>query len=336
MKSYNLYQVDSFTKEKFTGNPAGVITNADGLSDEQMQRIARELNNSETAFIFQAESESSSNSTKHDTKPYTKNRSKNYDVHVRFFTPSMEVPMCGHATIAAHYARAHELNLESSQVIQKVGAGILPVDLIRTDNLSVNQSENNDQHDYKVVMTQGDIVFDHPLDFDIVGVICEALGVTSADLVDNAPIQIVSTGHSKVMICIKSYQQLKQLNPDFEELIEISESIGCNGFLVFSKDSPVELANEYFINARMFGPALGINEDPVNGSSGGALGAYLVEHNLIDSKDKSKIQFKVRQGFSVNRLGEVDVEIELDEKGNPITGKIMGEAVIIFKTELVI
>lgn len=52
MKKYRIYQVDSFTTQKLYGNPAGVVTNADGLNDEQMQRIARELNNSETAFIL--------------------------------------------------------------------------------------------------------------------------------------------------------------------------------------------------------------------------------------------------------------------------------------------
>ncbi|WP_339076621.1 PhzF family phenazine biosynthesis isomerase [Clostridioides difficile] len=79
------------TKEKFTGNPAGVITNADGLSESQMQKIARELNNSETAFIF---------------NNLAKNHQENYDVHIRFFTLTNEVPICGHATIAAHYVRS--------------------------------------------------------------------------------------------------------------------------------------------------------------------------------------------------------------------------------------
>ena len=55
-RKYNLYQIDSFTKEKLTGNPAGVITNADGLTDSEMQKIARELNNSETAFIISSDS----------------------------------------------------------------------------------------------------------------------------------------------------------------------------------------------------------------------------------------------------------------------------------------
>lgn len=119
-KKYNLYQIDSFTKENFTGNPAGVITNADGLTTDVMQKIARELNNSETAFIF------SSNSSE-------------YDVHIRFFTPTNEVPICGHATIAAHYARAIENKLQTSRVYHKTGAGILPVDIVK---------ENDD---YKIV-----------------------------------------------------------------------------------------------------------------------------------------------------------------------------------------
>ena len=56
MKTYRIYQIDSFTRDRFHGNPAGVVPNADGLSDEQMQKIARELNNSETAFIFSSNS----------------------------------------------------------------------------------------------------------------------------------------------------------------------------------------------------------------------------------------------------------------------------------------
>lgn len=97
---YRIYQVDSFTKEKLTGNPAGVVTNADGLSDQQMQKIARELNNSETAFIFYPENDA-------------------YDVKVRFFTPTREVLICGHATIAAHYVRAIENQFGTTRVLQK-------------------------------------------------------------------------------------------------------------------------------------------------------------------------------------------------------------------------
>ena len=106
VKTYKIYQVDSFTRDRFHGNPAGVVPDAKGLTDEQMLRIARELNNSETAFMFETDS-------------------PDYDIEVRFFTPTTEVPICGHATIAAHYVRAKERNMEGGTVVQKTKAGIL-------------------------------------------------------------------------------------------------------------------------------------------------------------------------------------------------------------------
>lgn len=302
MKSYNLYQVDSFTKQKFSGNPAGVVTNAAGLNEVQMQKIARELNNSETAFIF---------------PPVD----ADHDLHVRFFTPTMEVPMCGHATIAAHYAYSVENNLPSMQIVQKVGAGNLPVDIVKTGQ------------DYKIIMTQGDIKFESPFNLVIKSRICDALGIVDSDLEPETPIQIVSTGHSKILVCLKSFEQLRLLTPTFSDLIKISHEVGCNGYLVFTKDSPDP---NCFINARMFGPALGINEDPVNGSSGGALGAYLVRHQLIEHSGQHEVRFKVRQGFSVDRPGIVEVVVDIDEAGNPTLGKIIGDAVIVYKAELVV
>src|SRR5665647_706451 len=97
MKKLITYQIDSFTKERFKGNPAGVVVNADGLDDNQMQLIARELNNSETAFLF----------SKDDN---------DCDGVIRYFTPKTEVPTCGHATIAAMYAKAIEDNLDLSLI----------------------------------------------------------------------------------------------------------------------------------------------------------------------------------------------------------------------------
>ena len=95
MKKRIIYQIDSFTKEKFKGNPAGVVVNADGLIDHQMQLIARELNNSETAFLFPPDD-------------------NDCDGVIRYFTPKTEVPTCGHATIASMYAKALEDHLEEA------------------------------------------------------------------------------------------------------------------------------------------------------------------------------------------------------------------------------
>ena len=297
-RKYNLYQVDSFTKEKFTGNPAGVISNADGLTDYEMQKIARELNNSETAFIF------SSNSNE-------------YDAHVRFFTPTNEVPICGHATIAAHYVRATENELETSRVYHKTGAGILPVDIVK---------ENDD---YKIIMTQGRIEFGKIIEGINKEELLAALNIRNSDLLENYEIQIISTGHSKVMVGIRSIATLNTLQPDYNALSKLSKIIKCNGYYVFTVDSK---DSDILIHGRMFAPAIGINEDPVTGNANGPLGAYLVHHNLV-KHNNSLFRFKAKQGEAIKKPGIIEVEVKIEDN-EPVEVKVAGNAVIIFKSEL--
>ncbi|GAA0725008.1 PhzF family isomerase [Clostridium malenominatum] len=297
-RKYNLYQIDSFTKEKLTGNPAGVITNADGLTEYEMQKIARELNNSETAFSF------SSNSSE-------------YDVHIRFFTPTNEVPICGHATIAAHYARAVENGLDTSRVYHKTGAGILPVDVIKKNE------------DYKIVMTQGKVEFGSVIDGVNKEELLKALNIKDSDLLENYEIQIVSTGHSKVMVGIKSIQTLNTLQPDYQRLSNLSKIIKCNGYYVFTVNTQ---HSDILIHGRMFAPAIGINEDPVTGNANGPLGAYLVHHNLVHHNN-SIFKFKAKLGEAINRPGIIEVEVKIEDR-EPVEVKVAGNAVIVFKTEL--
>lgn len=297
-KKYRLFQIDSFTKDKFTGNPAGVITNADGLSESEMQKIARELNNSETAFIF--------SSTSND-----------HDVHIRFFTPTNEVPICGHATIAANYALAIENGLDTTRVYQKTGAGILPVDIIK---------ENDD---YKIVMTQGKVEFGSIIDGVNRNKLIDALGVKQSDLIENQEIQIVSTGHSKVLVGIKNIETLSTLKPNYDALVRLSNNIKCNGYYVFTTDSDNK---DILIHGRMFAPAIGINEDPVTGNANGPLGAYLVRYNLVQH-NRSDFKFRAMQGEAINRSGIIEVEVKI-EKNEPTEVKISGSAVIVFQSEI--
>jgi len=299
-RKYNLYQIDSFTKEKFVGNPAGVITNADGLTSDEMQKIARELNNSETAFIF------SSNSTE-------------YDVETRFFTPTNEVPICGHATIAAHYARAIENKLGTSRIYHKTGAGILPVDIVK---------ENKD---YKITMTQGKIEFGNIIEGIDRNNLLSALNISDEDLLESYPIQIVSTGHSKVMIGIKNIATLNEMKPNYDALSRLSNIIKCNGYYIFTVDSQ---DSDILIHGRMFAPAIGINEDPVTGNANGPLGAYLIHHKLINHDNKLFV-FKAKQGEAIKRSGIIEVEVNI-ENNEPVQVKITGEAVIVFKSELLL
>ena len=251
-KIIRVFQVDSFTKEVFSGNPAGVVLNADGLTDDEMLKIARELNNSETSFILSPDD-------------------PGHEVKVRFFTPTVEVPSCGHATIAAHYVRALVNDLPDCEIIQKIGAGILPVQIKRVQN------------DILISMTQGKIVFEEPLSQNAVLKITDALGISSKDLLTDAPVQIVSTGHSKVLIGVKSEKTVNEISPQLIKLSEISKEINCNGYFVFAfKDDK----NEGLTTGRMFAPAIGISEDPVTGNANGPLGAYLVKHKLVSFSSK--------------------------------------------------
>jgi PhzF family phenazine biosynthesis protein len=228
-KKIVIYQVDSFTKELFKGNPAGVVPYAEGLTEEQMQMIAREMNNSETSFLFPPDDDTC-------------------DGIIRYFTPSREVPTCGHATIAAMYVKAKIENLDSAVFRYKTKVGILPFEIINTGN------------DYSIIMTQGKIEFTEPFEEKIRNRIISALKINQTDLDEKCPVQIVSTGHSKVMIGIKSRQILNELDPNFFELGLISKEINCNGFFVFTFDSDDKNILTY---GRMFAPAIGINEDPV-------------------------------------------------------------------------
>jgi len=298
MKTYKLYQVDSFTKELFRGNPAGVVPNADGLTEAQMQTIAREMNNSETAFILSP-------------------TSGDHEVWVRFFTPATEVPSCGHATIAAHYVRAIEMGLPSCRVVQKIGAGILPVEIVREGD------------DYRIVMTQGAIEFGEPFAGSQRDEIVAALGLAPKDLDTRCPIQIVSTGHSKVLVGIRDRAVLNALKPNLARLSEISRKIRCNGYFVFVL---TDGSRGVLSHGRMFAPAIGIPEDPVTGNANGPLGAYLVQHRLAPN-DGKRLAFRGQQGEALNRLGTVEVTVDI-ANNRPKTVQVGGQAVIVFKSEI--
>jgi PhzF family phenazine biosynthesis protein len=298
MKTYRVYQIDAFTRERFKGNPAGVVPDADGLTDSQMQAIAREMNNAETAFILSA-------------------TAANHEVWVRFFTPTTEVPSCGHATISAHYVRAIEEELPTCTVLQRIGIGILPVDVVKEGG------------DYKIIMTQGAIEISEEIGDQTQDDILGALGLGDGDTDERFPIKIASTGHSKVMVGIRSRAKLNSLAPDLTKLTNISGVIGCNGYFVFTFDSD---DSEILSHGRMFAPAIGIPEDPVTGNANGPLGAYLVHHGILKATG-GIASFKGKQGEAIGRPGIVEVTVEVED-GRATKVKVGGHATVAFKTEI--
>lgn len=297
-RSVTVYQVNAFTRARFTGNPAGVVLDASGLSDREMQAIAFELGNSETAFLL----------------PPT---GADHDVRIRYFTPKTEVPLCGHATIAAHYTRAVEGRLSPGVVVQRGLAGDLPVVIAERDG------------DYRVTLTLTPATFESPLSPAEADALLEALGIGRDALLSGAPVQVVAAGHGKVIVGLASREDLFGLAPDMAALTRLSRRIGCNGYHVFTLDTGDA---SVLTSCRMFAPAIGVPEDPVTGNGNGPLGAYLVKHRLVEHNGRS-LQFRSAQGASVGRPGFVTVTVSI-ENDEPSRVTIGDEAVIVFKAEL--
>ena len=282
------------------GNPAGVVPKADSLSSKQMQAIARELNNSETAFLLQPDAD-------------------DHDVRIRYFTPTMEVPTCGHATIASHYVRARTQNLAADRYWHKIGIGRLPVDIERQNT------------DYQVIMTQARPEIDEPLSTSNGKAVLDALNLAAGDTVSEFPIVKVDTGASKILVGVKSRDILNYIAPQFDELKSLGSSLNCTGFFVFTLAEPDP---DVISHCRMFAPQIGIPEDPVTGNGNGPLGAYLTRFDLIDKLGPT-VYFRSRQGESMGRPGTAHVWVDLVD-GQPETVRVGGDAVIVFEAELTI
>ncbi|HCR3446646.1 TPA: PhzF family isomerase [Citrobacter werkmanii] len=288
-----VYHVDAFTSVPFRGNSAGVVLHADGLSEAQMQLIARELRHSETAFLL----------TSNDS-----------DVHIRYFTPTVEVPICGHATVAAHYVRANVLGLGNTTVWQTSLAGRHRVDIEAIGD------------DYRISLEQGIPGFEPPLEGAVRTAIIRALHLSEDDMLPGLPIQVATTDHSKVMIPLKPEVDLDALSPDLQALATISQQIGCNGFFPFQIRK-----GENATDGRMFSPAIGIVEDPVTGNANGPMGAWLVHHRLM-AHDGKTLRVQGHQGRALGRDGIVDVTVAIrDNQPEKVT--ITGSAVILFHAE---
>ena len=291
-KTLEVLLADAFTTTPGKGNRAGVVLDASGLVEAEMQAVATLVGVSETAFMIPTPD------------------APEHELRVRYFTPAMEVPTCGHATVGSHFVRARALGLADTTVNALTGAGVLPVDIVGSGEAM------------RIVMTQGKVVFTPPYDAAQVARILAALGLSAADLVTGLPIQEVSTGHSKVMVPIRSVDTLDALAPDMDALIRCSRETGCNGYFIFAfnpEDDPA------LTSGRMFAPAAGIDEDPVTGNGNGPCGAYLSRHGRLPRRDV--VRYRGRQGMAMGKEGVVEVTVHRDADG-PCKVQIGGVAVM--------
>ncbi len=269
--------VDVFTDVPFRGNPAGVVLDADELSDELMQQIASELGFPQTAFVLRA-------------------TDKGADFRLRFFTPRQEVDLCGHGTLAAFWALAESgvipLGSSVSRLVQQTNAGHLAVEL---------HCEGGAPR--RVMMTQAKpVVARYSGSAERVS---ESLGLSPEDLdLERCGIGLASTALMEVLVPVKSLSTLQALRPNLAAVEDVCREAEAVSMHCFSFETVSRFS---LLHVRNFAPLLGIAEEAATGTGNGALAAYLVAQKLV--RGTSPLMLVVEQGHVMGRASEITVEI---------------------------
>jgi len=308
-----IFQVDAFTRRRFTGNPATVVLDADGLEDAVLASIAREFPHAETAFVLAA--------TRRD-----------HDVRMRFFNARRESPFVGHATIAAHAVLLALGRRAPGTMRQLSGTGVIEV--------RASGARPAADRECLVEFRQGAAELEDPLPLKITLRIAEALRLQGTRLHESLPARIARKGSTRLLLPVSDSAALDMLAPNFNGLESIGAEIGADGFFVFAVNrggsAGAELAaqelraQDLSTESRMFCPALGIDEDPVSGNAHAMLATYL---SALGEFGPGTTSFVGLQGRHMQRPGQVLVGLEFESTplaaGRLAAARIGGHAVIV-------
>jgi trans-2,3-dihydro-3-hydroxyanthranilate isomerase len=250
MKKLSFYIVDVFAEKKYAGNQLAVFREAGGLCGEEMQRLARETNFSETTFILQ-----------------DGERDGGYDV--RIFTPEEEIPFAGHPTLGtAHVIHKEILKGKTGALTLNLKVGKIPVTFGRDGYNWMKQIEP-------------EFGKQHPAE-----TIAVIIGLTADDIDDRCPVQEVSTGLPFFIVPLKTLSALKMAKVDRDKYFTFIKDSWAKGILIFCPQAH-EAQND--ISVRVFVECFGVPEDPATGSGNGCLAGYLVKHRYF-GKDRIDIR----------------------------------------------
>ncbi|HEV8359612.1 MAG TPA: PhzF family phenazine biosynthesis protein [Candidatus Thermoplasmatota archaeon] len=300
MKKLLVKKVDAFTDAPLAGNPAGVVHGADTLSDREMQGLAREMNLSETAFILSPED-------------------AGIDFELRYFTPTEEVELGGHATLASYHSLVEEkvlkLGAASNKFNHKNKSGIYGVEV-------------RPRGAFEQIMMQ----MDKPSfgeDFDDDEKIAKLLGIEKKQLHDELPAKTMN--EKTLLVPVDGLATLEKLDPDFTAIAKLKRKEKIEHLLPFTKETH-DMGSNYHM--RFFAPAIGINEDPVTGVGHARLAAYLVRHKVVKTTS-GLASLTGEQGHFVGRPGKVTVEVR--SEGQTIRDvRVGGTAMTVLRGEVLL
>ena len=257
------YQVDVFSNELFGGNPLAVFLRGKDFKETQLQQVAREMNLSETTFIFPP------------SNPQA-------DFDIRIFTPEKEIPFAGHPTLGTAYVLSHAGLVPSAKkdLILNFKAGLIPVTLEENDRIFMTQSSA------KILQT-----------FPDMEKVAFCLGLNVNIIKSDLPIQSVSTGFPVLIVPINSLRAIQRIILNLPLLKELLEEVQVEMIYPFTRET-VNFDNS--VHARGFAPFIGIPEDPATGSAAGALGYYLNDKNLEEKEFLIEQGFEIKRSGNIS------------------------------------
>ena len=296
---YDFWRVDVFTDKPLQGNPLAVFPRATGLSREEMEGITREMNLSETTFVFPP------------TNPAAHYRN-------RIFTPGGEIPFAGHPSLGTAFVAALEGLIPKpegrSVVYQELEIGVLPLELF-VENGQIQ----------KVVMTQGEPTVDKPL--SSVEGLAKALSVKPREIgAGKLKPQAASTGLPALQVPMRSLEAVQAIDYDMRELAKFLAKLGPHHLAyVFSLETTDPAAQ---VHARAFSPQDGIREDPATGSAAGACGAYFAANGALPTPS-----FVIEQGIEMKHASLIEVSVDAEGKV-PKTVRVGGRVTPLIRGSL--
>jgi trans-2,3-dihydro-3-hydroxyanthranilate isomerase len=304
-RTYEFIQLDVFTQKPLEGNPLAVFPDARGLSDAEMQALAREMNLSETTFILPREAAIEAREGK----------------RVRIFTVEAELPFAGHPTLGTSlYLYASDSNAKKpAEVILDLKAGKIPVRF--TPN---SENAGHERVDGQVFgeMRQRDPEFGIPLSRQDVA---RVIGITVDKIPSEWPIQPVSTGLTFTIVPFRNRKTLSDLKFSYIQAAEFLKKTGASFFYFLC---PERREGRLEARARMFFYG---GEDPATGSAAGCAASWMLEHGIANNDE----QVLIRQGVECRRPSEMHVRAK--REGDRVTDvRVGGYAVEILRGTVVL
>jgi PhzF family phenazine biosynthesis protein len=290
-----IFHVDAFTTTRGGGNPAVVALGAGQLDAAQMQGLASQRHDGDWAFVLPASG-------------------NDVDLDVRFFSPRKELPFVGHATLAMHAVLAR---FEPRALRRQRGStGIVEVRSIGDGAFSIRQAAP---------------ALGRHIDASELREVLALLGLAHDELDPRCPPRIAGGASTRLLLGLVDAAALDAIEPRLPELAALSPRLGAQGYFPFVLGGAE--ANRVTTEARMFCPAIGIDEDPVSGNAHSMLGVYLHDLGLLPVTNGCAT-FDGQQGRHVGRPGEVAVSVEMNAAGQPVSASIAGHAVVAEEMEL--